>query len=288
MKDWVIVTGANGGMGRAIAKALARTGRPVVMACRDVERARPVWKTVVQESGNPRIELLSLDLASFRSIQTFVRELGNRPIGCLINNAGVMRKDFSLTRDGLETTIGVNYVGTWMLTRLLLPALMRNRGGRVINTVSCTYRLGCVDESFFTSQATMYRRFKTYAASKLALLLFTLELADRLQGLPIGVNAVDPGVVNTGMITMNQWFDPLADLFFRPFIQSPEQGAATAIWLATASEIATCSGKLFRACKEKNIPPRFTFPEKQHWLWEQTASLLAEQKGIILPPLPWK
>lgn len=220
----VIVTGANGGMGLAITRAMARMGGPVIMACRNVERAAGIRDEVVRETGNGRVELHALDLASIASIRAFVKGLNGREVSVLINNAGTMCRDFTTTVDGLETTVGVNYVGTWLLTNLLLPSMGLREKSRIINTSSLTSKMGRVDDKFFKLDPEHYRRFKAYPNSKLALLMFTIELARRLEGRRVTVNVVDPGVVNTGMITMHRWYDPLADLFFRPFIKSPERG----------------------------------------------------------------
>ena len=240
-KGLFIITGANGGMGKAITKAIAGTGVPVVMACRNVERAAEVRDEIVRETGNGRVELHQLDLASVASIRSFVDGLNGREVSVLVNNAGIMCRDFTTTGDGLEMTVGVNYVGTWLLTNWLLPNMGRTEKARVINTSSVTYKLGEVGDHFFELVPEHYRRFKAYPDSKLAILMFTTELARRLQGRAITVNAVDPGVVNTGMITMHKWYDPLADIFFRPFIKSPERGAMTAILLATSDRYVNVS-----------------------------------------------
>ena len=113
-KGLFIITGANGGMGKAITRAVAGTGVPVVMACRNVERAAGVRDEIVRETGNGRVELHQLDLASVASIRSFVDGLNGREVSVLVNNAGIMCRDFTTTGDGLEMTVGVNYVGTWL------------------------------------------------------------------------------------------------------------------------------------------------------------------------------
>ena len=119
-KGLFIITGANGGMGKAITRAIAGTGVPVIMACRNVERAAEVRDEIVRETGNGRVELHRLDLASVASIRSFVDGLNGREVRVLVNNAGIMCRDFSTTEDGVETTVGVNYMGTWLLTNWLL------------------------------------------------------------------------------------------------------------------------------------------------------------------------
>lgn len=274
----VIVTGANGGMGQAITRAMARTGVPVIMACRNVERAAGIRDEIVRETGNGRVELHALDLASVASIRVFVEGLNEREVSVLINNAGTMCRDFTTTVDGLETTVGVNYVGTWLLTNLLLPSMGRREESRIINTSSVTCKMGRVDEAFFKLDPAHYRRFKAYPNSKLALLMFTLELARRLEGRRITVNAVDPGVVNTGMITMHRWYDPLTDFFFRPFIKSPERGASTALLLATSERYAGVTGGFFRGKRQIEYPKVALDREACRNLWLQTERLLQDLK----------
>ena len=281
-KGLFIITGANGGMGKAITKAIAGTGVPVVMACRNVERAAEVRDEIVRETGNGRVELHQLDLASVASIRSFVAGLNGREVRVLGNNAGIMCRDFTTTGDGLEMTVGVNYVGTWLLTNWLLPNMGRTEKARVINTSSVTYKLGEVGDPFFELVPEHYRRFKAYPDSKLAILMFTTELARRLQGRAITVNAVDPGVVNTGMITMHKWYDPLADIFFRPFIKSPERGAMTAILLATSDRYVNVSGGFFRNKRQVGLPKMALDVEACRKLWFQTEQLVAGLVGSKL------
>lgn len=282
MESCVIVTGANGGMGRAIAMAVARAGCPVVMACRDMVKGAAARADVIRDSGNQRVDVLPLDLASFASIHAFADAIAGRSVRVLVNNAGVMCRDFSLTAEGLEMTVGVNYVGTWLLTNLLLPFMGQEVESRIINTTSLTSRWGHVGEDFFTPDAETYRRFRAYPDSKLAVLMFTAELARRLKKRPITVNAVDPGVVNTGMITMGQWFDPLTDILFRPFIKSPERGAVAAITLATTERYSGVTGILFRGRRPVTIPPVASDAAACRALWERTAELVRVNVNALL------
>ena len=281
-KGLFIITGANGGMGKAITKAIAGTGVPVIMACRTVERAAGVRDEIVRETGNGRVELHQLDLASVASIRSFVDGLNGREVSVLVNNAGIMCRDFTTTEDGLEMTVGVNYVGTWLLTNWLLPNMGRTGKARIINTSSVTCKMGEVGDHFFELDPEHYRRFKAYPNSKLAILMFTMELARRVQGHAITVNAVDPGVVNTGMITMHKWYDPLADIFFRPFIKSPERGAMTAILLATSDQYVNISGGFFRNKHQVGLPEAALDVEACQNLWLQTEQFVAGLVGSRL------
>ena len=269
----IIVTGASAGIGTEIALALAHAGYAVIMACRNLPKAQPARDRIAAETGNNEVEVLPLDLASFRSIVDFSETLKSRNYRCdvLINNAGTMSKAYETTADGLELTVGVNYAGTYLLTRLLLP--MMNAGGRIVNTTSITHKIGRVGEELLTPSPESYRRFSAYPDSKLAVLLFTIELNKQLAGHNISAYAADPGIVNTDMITMHQWFDPLADLFFRPFIKSTKKGAATAIHLATADS-TQLKDTLYANCRPQKITQSIIDHPYREKLWLDTEGVI--------------
>ena len=274
-KGWIIVTGATGGMGEALCRMLSGAGYPVIMACRNMEKGARLRERLVVSTQQTAIDVMPLDLASLASVAAFVRsvKVSGRKISVLINNAGTMCGDFGLTEDGLERTVGVNYVGTYALTRGIVPCMAER--GRIVNTLSCTYRLGKIDCNFLVPDPSAFSRFRNYSASKLALLLFTLELAEREKG--VEAHGVDPGVVDTGMITMNRWFDPLADKLFRPFIRTPEQGAGTALWLATADQVRGLSGRCWKNRRGMRIPDRVLHHAERGWLWQATERLVREK-----------
>ena len=141
---------------------------------------------------------------------------------------------------------------------------------RVINTTSITTCMGHVGERFLVPDPERFRRFRAYPDSKLAVLMFTAELARRLRGRTITANAVDPGVVDTGMITMGRWYDPLTDLLFRPFIKSPARGASSAIMLATTDRYAHVTGSLFRGGHPVKLPAEARDLPACRALWEET------------------
>ena len=240
-----IVTGASGGMGQVLTTELLRRGYRTVMACRDLKKSEPIRQRILQRCSVTELELLPLDLASLDAIRQFPERLKqrNETIGVLINNAGSMNGSFRLSQDGYEMTTAVNYIGTAALTLSLLPLM--HPGSRIINTLSCTYRIGKVDPGWTEIDREHFARFKCYGNSKLALLLFSLELERTLRSRGIEVFAADPGVVDTGMITMHRWFDPITDLLFRPLIKSPEKGAATALKLATEKALPNDTSNLY-------------------------------------------
>lgn len=272
MKKTVIITGANGGIGQALTRQMSRAGFRVIMACRNIPASKPVYETIRREQGCHDIELLPLDLASFKSVHRFTQLLHCRqePIHALINNAGIMPPNFLPTEDNLELATQVNYVSPWLLTRLLLPLLNASGSGIVVNTCSCTYRLGKINASFLLPSPASFHRFKTYGNSKLALLLFTRELSHRIAGQNIKVYAVDPGVVDTGILTMHQWYDSLADILFRPFTRKPEKGAATQTWLTQEAHRLDIPQGYYKDCKAIHLPEKFISPVQQEKLWNST------------------
>jgi len=276
----IIVTGSSAGIGTEIALAMAQKGYAVIMACRNLPKAQQVRDRIASETGNNEVEVLPLNLASFRSIADFAETLKSRNYRCdvLINNAGTMSKAYKTTADGLECTVGVNYVGAYLLTRLLLPLI--NAGGRIINTTSITHKIGRVGEEFLTPNPESYQRFSAYPNSKLAVLLFTLELNKRLARRGITAYAVDPGIVNTDMITMHQWFDPLSNLFFRPFIKSAKKGAATAVHLAAAGS-ALLHDTLYANCRPRKIAQGIITHPYREKLWSKTEKVILNRCNAI-------
>ena len=217
------------------------------------------------------------------SVNSFTEQLlkEGRPISRLMNNAGILTTPTRKTEDGLETIISVNYVGPYMLTRQLLP-LMRP-GSRIVNTVSCSSIIGKIEPKVFFEKGKSgpFFRIPVYGNSKLALHLFTQELAKQIQERGITANASDPGIVNTNMITMQAWFDPITDLIFRPLIKTAAQGAATAIHLALSEEAKGKNGSCYVNCKEKKQSKRMQNHPFQKQLWEDTEKLI-RSKGFYL------
>ena len=282
-KDLAIITGADGGMGQEITKEIARAGYPTIMACKNAKKATPICEQIKKETGNTQIEIREINLASLTSVNSFTEQLlkEGRPISRLMNNAGILTTPTRKTEDGLETIISVNYVGPYMLTRQLLP-LMRP-GSRIVNTVSCSSIIGKIEPKVFFEKGKSgpFFRIPVYGNSKLALHLFTQELAKQIQERGITANASDPGIVNTNMITMQAWFDPITDLIFRPLIKTAAQGAATAIHLALSEEAKGKNGSCYVNCKEKKQSKRMQNHPFQKQLWEDTEKLI-RSKGFYL------
>lgn len=271
-KKLAVITGADGGMGTEITRAVARAGYRVIMACYDPEKAEAKRRMLAKETGNTDLEVRVINLASLASVAAFADRLlqEGEPLALLMNNAGTMETGRHITEDGLERTVSVNYVGPYLLTRKLLPLM--GEGSRVVNMVSCTYAIGRLDfpDFFLRGKKGVFWRIPIYSNTKLALTLFTIELARRVKERDIVVNAADPGIVSTNIITMHMWFDPLTDILFRPFIRTPRQGAATAVSLLLDEEAGRRTGTLNVSCRPKALSDKYLHHRQADELWSLT------------------
>lgn len=271
-KKLAVITGADGGMGTEITRAVARAGYRVIMACYDSAKAEAKRRMLAEETENEEIEVRGIDLASLASVAAFADRLlqEGTPLALLMNNAGTMETGRHITEDGLERTVSVNYVGPYLLTRKLLPLM--GEGSRVVNMVSCTYAIGRLDfpDFFLQGKKGAFWRIPIYSNTKLALTLFTIELARRVKERGIVVNAADPGIVSTNIITMHMWFDPLTDILFRPFIRTPRQGAATAVSLLLDKEAGRRTGTLNVSCHPKQLSDKYLHHKQADELWRLT------------------
>ncbi len=262
----IIVTGASGAMGAAAVRALAGQGHSVVMACRNLEKAAVVRDRILAEVPGARLDIRELDLASPASVYAFADKLDGGSVAALFNNAGVISRGYALTPDGLEQTFAVNYFGPVLLTRLLLPRLDPDAG--IVNMVSLTCRFVQITEKSLFPKEKDFSQLGTYARSKLAMIYFSQELARRNPSLRI--NLADPGIVNSNMISMGRWFDPLADVLFRPFCKSPARGVRPALEALASQE----RGQYFVGKRVLELPDRFDDPELALRLWEVTDRIL--------------
>lgn len=273
-----VITGADGGMGMEITRAVATAGYKVIMACRDPEIAEEKRQLIMRETGNIALEIVPVNLASLSSTASFANELLQRGevIILLMNNAGTMETRRCITEDGLERTVSVNYVAPYLLTRKLLPLM--GEGSRIVNMVSCTYAIGKLDfpDFFLRGKKGAFWRIPIYSNTKLALTLFTIALSKKVKEKGIIVNAADPGIVSTKIITMHMWFDPLTDIFFRPFIRTPRQGAATAISLLLDEDAGKRTGTLNVSCHPKQLSEKFFHHVQMKELWDKTEEIVAK------------
>lgn len=224
----VIVTGANSGLGRATSAALAAAGARVVMAVRDISRGQEVAAEIPGD-----VEVRRLDLADLASVRSFAQSWEGT-VDILVNNAGVMAIPKAKTRDGFEMQFGTNHLGHFALTNLLLPRIT----DRVVTVSSTVHRAGAIDLDDLNWETRTYKPWAAYAQSKLANLLFTLELQRRLQGgaSPLRALAAHPGWASTNLQSgpaTNAVLKRLSSLGNRLFAQSPEMGALPTLFAAT-------------------------------------------------------
>lgn len=277
-KSKIIVTGATGSIGLAAVRSLLAKDLPVIMACRNTKKADTQRDALIKEFPHSEIDVLELDLNSLPSIKSFadnVKGQGFR-VNKLLNNAGVICRDFAVNDDGFETTVAVNYIGPLYLTKLMMPLM--DDDFSVVNTVSVTRGVSKLDKNFFELDKTRFSQLGTYGKAKYALFLSSLTLSEKIE--KGKVNLTDPGVVDSNMISMHRWFDPIADVLFRPFCKSPEKGAVPAINALMASEnsLQTTGSahdvRLFSGNKNKAISQKHYDNEMRMWLWEETENQL--------------
>ncbi len=243
----IVITGATGSMGKVATREMAREGYTVIMACRNLKKAEAAKNEILATLPDAQLEVMHLDLSSQASVRTFVSQLDGRSIDSLFCNAGYMAREYSLSVDGYEMDMATNYLGNKLLCELILP-LMPTRA-HIVNMVSLTAKYAHFDENWQQWPKSKFSQLGTYASSKRALLRFSLQFAQEHPD--IYINVADPGIVDSNMISMGRWFDPLADIFFRPFIKSPEQGVYPALQALHTDETA----KYFVGKKIKPIKP---------------------------------
>jgi NAD(P)-dependent dehydrogenase (short-subunit alcohol dehydrogenase family) len=271
-----IVTGATSGIGLETAKALAQKKYHIVMACRNVEKARHVRENIIDQTGNNDISVIELDLSSLSSIDSFVSSFKSRfdRLDVLINNAGVYSDKQALTKEGFELTIGVNFIGAYYLTQKLLPIIKTTPKARIVN-VSSIVGLTYGKKNAWDFYDIEYG-YKSYKESKLAQILFTIELAKWLENDDVTVNVLHPGIVGTniwsGDTLLHKVTQPLMKLIFC----SPKKGAQTTIYLATSDEVEGISGKMFANNKIINYKKGSLDEELRHKLMVKTQQVISE------------
>uniref|UniRef100_T1J5X5 Uncharacterized protein n=1 Tax=Strigamia maritima TaxID=126957 RepID=T1J5X5_STRMM len=283
----IVVTGSNSGIGKEVALDFAQRGAQVILACRDVTSARNVAEEFRKNTHNWKIVAMSLDLADFKSIREFVKQLKLREtkIDILVNNAGVFYLPYSVTKDGFETVFQVNYLGPFLLTLLCLDLLKNSASGRIINVSSHGHRL-CDKIEFSNNES--YGKFKAYAQSKAALILFTRTLSQKLQGTNTTVNAVNPGNVDSNMfrhfpilsnpiLRLVQW--PTRKLIFK----SCYDGAQNIIHCAIEPTVLNISGKYFNSNFIEEEPSALTKDSQlAQRLWNDSLKIISFVRNIKL------
>ena len=270
----VLITGGTSGIGKATAVALAAMGADVVIVGRNPERGRAALEEIKAHSHSESVELMLADLCAQAEVRRLAEEFLERydRLDVLANNAGLVQSKRSETPDDIETTLATNHLAPFLLTSLLLETLEQSAPSRVITVSSEAQRWGNMDFEDLQSRRK-YRGFPVYGMTKLANIMFTYELAERLNGTGVTATCLHPGSVGTNFGQNNK--GPMALFFrtFKPFMRSSEKGADTLVWLASSPEIDGVSGKYFFDRKEIEAKKVAYDPAARRTLWEVSEDL---------------
>jgi NAD(P)-dependent dehydrogenase (short-subunit alcohol dehydrogenase family) len=271
-----LVTGATNGIGKAAARALAQMGATVVIVGRDAQKAAQVTEEIRTVSGNQNVDWLLADLSSQQEVRRLADEFKRRypQLHVLLNNAGGTFTNRQLSVDGIEMTFALNHLAYFLLTNLLLDMLKASAPARVINVSSDAHSGGKIEFDNLQGERS-YSSFGPYGNSKLANILFTIELARRLEGTGVTVNALHPGLTSTGFGKNNPGFFMKVMRAVIPLVaRSPEKGAATSIYLASSPEVQGMTGKYFVDCKvtQPSAPAADTTVARK--LWDVSAEMV--------------
>ncbi|HPH96428.1 MAG TPA: SDR family oxidoreductase [Anaerolineaceae bacterium] len=269
-----VITGANAGIGRETALGLARLGATVVMVCRDAVRGAAAQEEIRRLSGNDQVHLVLGDLSWQDSMRRAAQAICQRfeRIDVLVNNAGGIFSRRQESPDGIELTFALNHLGYFLFTGLLLDKLKGSAPARVVNVSSIAHWLGWIH--FPDMQ---FRRFYfaplAYHQSKLANVMFTFSLAQRLAGSGVTVNCLHPGVINSNFFKKTSGFERLVKWALTPIYQTPEQGAGVVLYLASAPEVAAISGQYFVNQNTAPTSPLAKNRQMAERLWQESEKL---------------
>ena len=270
-----VVTGATSGIGQVAAEALAERGAELFLVCRNRAKGEATVAEIVARTGNDRIALLMGDLSSLAEVrdvaQSFL-EL-DKPLHLLLNNAGVFNLKREVTSDGHEQMLAVNHLAHFLLTNRLLERIKASAPARIVNVSSEAHMFAKAIHFDDLNFEAGFRGMKVYGHSKLANILFTRELAKRLEGSGVTANTVHPGSAATGLGSQNGWRGRVVNLLMRLFLQSPEKGASTSIYACVSEELEGVSGRYFGSCREQQPKPWATDDAAAERLWEVSAEL---------------
>jgi NAD(P)-dependent dehydrogenase (short-subunit alcohol dehydrogenase family) len=281
----VLVTGASGGIGRATALGLGALGAHLAISGRDRERTEGAAREI-REAGGGQVDAIVGDLSSQSEVRRLADEvLHSLPrLDVLVNNVGGYWDTRHVTADGLEHTFALNHLAPFLLTNLLLDRLMQSAPARVVTVSSNAQAMGQIDFDDLQGERS-YSGARAYNQSKLANVLFTYELARRLQSTSVTANALHPGVVSTSFGAEDpRRIQRLLIPFLRPFMRSPAKGAATSVYLASAPDLEGVTGCFFTNRKPKRSSKRSYDEATAARLWQESAQLVG-LTGVPEPPI---
>jgi NAD(P)-dependent dehydrogenase (short-subunit alcohol dehydrogenase family) len=257
------------------------------MVCRDGARGEAALREIVEETGNRNVELMLADLSSQQEVRRLARRFlaAKRPLHVLLNTAGVVMMKREWTVDGIEMTFAVNHLAPFLLTNLLIERMRDSAPARIVTVASDAHRLKGVRMRFEDLQGERdYRAMRAYGQSKLANILFTRELARRLEGTGVTANCLHPGMVATRLGANNGLVARTALVLLKPFSLRPEQGAYTSLYLCVSPEVEGVSGKYFARKKEHRPSRAGSDDEAALELWK----LSEEMTALRTPEAAWE
>lgn len=270
----ILVTGASSGIGEATASRLAGLGENVVMVSRDRTRGEKARDRILRAHGNASIDLLVADLSTTTAIHGLAEKFksSHRRLDVLINNAAVVTSSRQTTPEGFELQFFVNHLAYFLLTGLLLDVINASAPARIVSVASTAHSRGEIefDDLQMTSR---YNGYQMYANTKLMNIVFTYELARRLEGTRVTANCLHPGVIRTGLM---RGFSPVLHGLWQAtgkFFKQPKEGAETPVYLATSSEVEGVTGKYFRYSREMGTNAISYDRDVQRRLWEESERL---------------
>ncbi len=276
-----LVTGATRGIGLATARALAAAGATVVLHGRDPEGARAAAARVAQQTGSPRVRPVFADFSQLVRVRALAEELAATlpRLDVLVNNAGMMSPGHARSAEGYDLTFAVNHLAPFLLTNLLLPKLLASAPARIVVVASAAHRRASLDfEDLMNTKVSGL--WPAYSRSKLANILFTHALAQRLSGSGVTANSLHPGLVRSHLFHAGPpWMQVPMRLFGRLFMRSAREGAQTGVYLASAPEMAGRSGGYYADCRPATPSAAAQDDADAERLWRASARLT----GIAVP-----
>jgi len=280
----VVVTGGNSGIGLETAAALAGMGARVLLTARSSDRGRTAVAQIVDRTPDAKVQLVVFDLADLSSVRRGAAEILEQAprVDVLVNNAGLVLSERKVTTDGYEATFAINHLGPFLLTNLLLDRIRASTPARIVNVASTAHNSARKGIPFDDLQSEQhYRGMRVYGQSKLANILFTLELSRRLEGTGVTANSLHPGTVRTGYGADGdaRGFLSFGLKISKPFFLSPDKGARTSVYLASSPEVDGVSGQYFVKCRPRTPRKWARDPEAARRLWSVSEELV----GLDVP-----
>lgn len=278
----IAISGPTAGIGRSAALELSRRGAQLTLLCRNAQKAQQLAEEL-ESAGGLTPNIVMMDMASLSSVRAAAQEILDMgvPLDILLNNAGIVNTERRETQDGFEETLAVNHFAPFLLTGLLLPALRMADSARIVNVASDAHSF-VKSMGFDDMQAQeSYKTFREYGRSKLANILFTRVLSDRLKGEGITVNCLHPGAVATSLATQNKGLvAKILPVLLKPFFRSPEKGAATSIYLCCSDEVENISGQYFANSKLAKARPWAVDDVAAEKLWSYTEECIGYEYPV--------